>query len=329
MLKRQLVKTCPVVKASRAVMRVPADLVREWAGLLMAEKDCEWLALLTGRREEDGHVVVVEGMIIPSDQERSTALVKLPEGTEPDGVVGVIHSHHGMMARFSGIDEKTLNDRFWSSIVISYQLDSTDDPERWWIGFDYEAVAQVKLPCGNLGRVEMELRVDEGPRGLFEVKSPKRGATTLQDLPIHNLGDCPSHAPRQVDDWSVKWGMGCGLELDGTYPIRGVLGQTCERRAELPPEKGKSGWKETPMTVEKQSILTPEEELELAILGEKPFHAMTDEEFDRWCELEDRELASEPVKVVDKRGQGERWVEEDEAWEAYRRTYFELQREEN
>lgn len=343
MFKRQLVKSCPIVQASQAVMRVPIELVREWAGLLYAEKDCEWLALLTGRREQDGYLVEVEGMIIPQNQQRSMGHVKLPEGTEPEGVVGVIHSHHGMGAQFSGTDIATLNNRFWSSIVISYALDNVDDPERWWMGFDYEAVAQVKLPCGNLGMVKAEIEVVGAPPETFEAKTPYRAAPDFYPL-HHEIGDCPSTKVRMVNEWQADIKMGCGMETADSSPIMGAIGSTVERKGELPAPhitwvpaaQGKGKGNVQPIS----TALTPSEVVELGKLANKSFQEMTDAEFDRWCELEDREWASGPemYQYGEQIGQlssresnlevGEQWVQEDAAWEAYQRTYFELQREE-
>lgn len=330
MFKRTIVKTCPVVKASRAVMRVPADLIREWNGLLRAEKDCEWLGLLIGKRSQDGLLVEVEGMIIPQNQERSAAEVKLPEGPEPDGVVGVIHSHHHMGARFSGIDWSTLNNRFWSSIVISYALEGVDDPERWWMGFDYEAVAQIKLPCGQLGMVEVEVEVVGGPEGTFLPKSILR-AGTLQHFVVDDLGDCPHATPVMVDDWRARLEVKCGIQMEEVSPIQGALGETTAMLADLPPRKV---WSPAPYkgggkgytVVDKRggvSRLTAAEEKELDTLAEMPFHEMTDAQFERWCELDDKQWDTQAQKAW----AGEQWPEEDAAWAAYQRTYFDLQKE--
>lgn len=342
MFKRQIVKSCPVVKASRAVMRVPADLVREWNGLLRAERDCEWLALLTGTRSEDGLLVEIDGMIIPQNQERSVGMVKLPEGDEPDGVVGVIHSHHSMGAKFSGIDWSTLNNRFWSSIVISYALDSVTDNERWWMGFDYEAVAQFKLPCGSLGMVEMEVEVVGAPENTFIKKWPKKGTEELTPW-VDDAGDCPNTKVEMIDEWRASWKMDCGLESADISPIQGALGETTSLLSELPPAKvwqpaltpkgkGDKGW----TTVdERQSVapisgLTRMEETEMDTLALIPYYDMTDAEFDRWCELEDKERGETRVDTPGACAaaqQGEKWVQEDAAWEAYQRTYFEMQME--
>jgi len=339
MFKRTIVKTCPVVKASRAIMRVPADLVREWNGLLRAEKDCEWLALLTGERSEGGLLVEIDGMIIPQNQERSVAQVILPEGDEPERVVGVIHSHHGMGATFSGIDWATLNNRFWSSIVISYQLDDVTDPERWWMGFDYEAVAQVKLPCGQLGMVEVEVEVVGGPEGKFVPKGFYRPHH------FHNLveeeGDCPHVIPMLVDDWTARLEMKCGIRRAEEMAIQGALGETTALLSELPPAKvwkpapangtGGKGW----TTVDKRqsaqvSPLTYAEVAEMTELAKLGFNEMTDAQFERWCELEDKEWGETrvdtPAAYAASR-QGEQWVQEDAAWAAYQQTYFDLQRE--
>lgn len=341
MFKRTIIKTCPVVKASRAVMRVPADLVREWNGLLRAEKDCEWLALLTGERSEDGLLVEIDGMIIPQNQERSVAQVILPEGDEPERVVGVIHSHHGMGATFSGIDWATLNNRFWSSIVISYALDEVTDNERWWCGFDYEAVAQVKLPCGSLGMVEVEMEVVGGPEGTFQSKAIKRGKSELTSW-VDDAGDCPNTRVEMIDDWRASWEMECGLEIANSSPIQGALGETTALLSELPPAKvwkpapakgaGGKGW----TTVDKRqsaqaSPLTAAEEAEMLELAKIDFNAMTNAQFERWCELEDKEWG-EPrgtytPLVQEITRQGEQWVQEDAAWAAYQRTYFDLQKE--
>lgn len=330
MFKRTIVKSCPVVKASRAVMRVPADLVREWNGLLRAEKDCEWLGLLTGTRSQDGLLVEIDGMIIPQNQERSAAAATLPEGPEPDGVVGVIHSHHHMGARFSGIDWSTLNNRFWSSIVISYALDGVEDTERWWMGFDYEAVAQIKLPCGALGMVEVEVEVTGAPDDMFDSKEiiqPSR----IKGLTVDDPGDCPNTKIEIIDQWRAKWMTGCGLEVGDASPIQGALGETTALLPELPapkvwsPAPYKGGGKDYTVIDKRGGVsrLTTAEEKELDTLAEMPIHEMTDAQFERWCELDDKQWDTQGQKAW----AGEQWPEEDAAWAAYRETYFDLQRE--
>lgn len=168
MFNLKVVQNCPVTRASQGRVTMPQWLLAELVGTLDREKGQEWLILLTGFRSPDGMDIQVTGTSVPSDQKRTPTHVHIDPivyggsvvGQEhlTERIIGALHSHNEMSAVFSGTDDKDINQKFEVSIVISSRI--TDD-ESTWLGFSYDAVGKVKLPCGSLGMVNFRL-VPEG-----------------------------------------------------------------------------------------------------------------------------------------------------------------------
>src|SRR5687767_10262531 len=154
-----VIKDCPVIRASRGIITFDKDAIAMIAGAVR-DRD-EWAVFLNGTRSADGFVVNVDRLTVPS-QIRGGADVDIPEQTIADDVVGVMHSHHHMGAFFSGTDERSLNPRFPSSVVVAIANNN--------LGFAYKAEGKVVLPCGSIGRVEFRVGVrDVGKRFMPEV----------------------------------------------------------------------------------------------------------------------------------------------------------------
>lgn len=238
-----IIKSCPITTLSQGVVRMPARLVAELAGTVRAEKEMEWLILLTGEIKQDGWEVIVDGYFVPDWQKRSVAHVRIDDfddggvavirdgkftraDSEYDRVVGVCHSHHGMGATFSSTDDKELNPNFPFSIVISY---NQTDEESVLLGWSYQAVGKAKLPCESLGYVPFRVDVadcEEWPKPEVVVGQHQG--------PVTSFGGCQNQVIVPVSALRQQRQAACGLQASKPEPIPSVFGQTTEIVPELP-----------------------------------------------------------------------------------------------
>ena len=81
----------------------------------------EWLAYLVGKVDHKSQQVLVEDLVIPDSQQVTSGNVYDVEygWNEGKAIIGVIHSHHGMGAFFSGTDDAYINQNHDVSIVVS------------------------------------------------------------------------------------------------------------------------------------------------------------------------------------------------------------------
>ena len=248
MFKTQVVKNCPVTRASQGRLTLPPWLIADIVGTLEREKGQEWLIFLHGTRSEDGFEVAIDRITIPQDQKRHSTEVEVGDSDKIEDVLGVLHSHHSMSAKFSHTDDTKLNPRFDISIVVSENL---VDDESTWLGFSYEAEGGVRLPCGAKGRVSFFIQ----PKGVED--------WPLQYDPVidvdegdHSLGDCcnilmgESERGRfYVDEWPK-----CELVPTETHLNWAVLGRGTEDIHKALPKPVSNrviygGWKsQTPTT---------------------------------------------------------------------------------
>lgn len=101
----------------------------------------EWLAYLTGDKE----TMIVSDMIIPK-QSVSTANVFVIERPVDENIIGVIHSHHGMGAFFSGTDDSYINMNNDMSIVVAHN--------------GYKAIVKWKTPCGHICFIDATVNIE-------------------------------------------------------------------------------------------------------------------------------------------------------------------------
>lgn len=206
-----VVTSCPVVKASGAVIYLHPDVVRRINGLLEAESGLEWAAIGRGWTSPSGSDIFITELWIPP-QSRSVAAVDIAEIDLTPQDVCVFHSHHHMGAFFSGTDLNRLNPRFPASVVVA-ELGPQSSPVEQAYGFAYEATALIALPCKSIGRVNAGLAsplsvVDwDIPEGYgkdfidWEEKSiPLDAINATKDtkLDVTFVGDCPNvrtHTP--------------------------------------------------------------------------------------------------------------------------------------
>jgi len=206
-IKIPMVKSCPHVKPSKGIVRLSSELISMLAAAV-DDKD-EWAIILKGTRSDDGYDATVTSFWLP-EQDRSGGHVSVKEydGFEIiDGVVkqddniGVIHSHNSMGAFFSSLDRDKLNPRYPISIVVAQPKNTLK-----YLGFAYEAVGKIKLPCGTTAEVPFSIQPLEGPT-LFEITR----FAVPEGNEVKDLGDCPHHENEPKDQYHVQLKAKCGL----------------------------------------------------------------------------------------------------------------------
>lgn len=195
MFKVNRVNSCPVSRASMGVITFTPEHIGMIAGA--ARHKLEWALLLHGERSADGFEVTVTDFTVPP-QYRGSADVELPEMDLAADVVGVMHLHPWWSSpHFSGIDRDTLNPRFPSSVVVSPSTNS--------LGFAWEAVGKVTLPCKALGQVDFEVAVEGVERFAAE---PVRATHGLEN----EVKGCEHWQwVDGSDEWTGKIATDCGL----------------------------------------------------------------------------------------------------------------------
>ena len=106
----------------------------------------EWLGFLVGEANE--REVYVIDLVIP-DQEADSTSCETKE-PEPEGCVGVIHSHHSMGTFFSRTDQDSVNLNNPVSVVVSMTNGT----------LEFEAVAKTQVACGAWAVTPTEVRLD-------------------------------------------------------------------------------------------------------------------------------------------------------------------------
>jgi proteasome lid subunit RPN8/RPN11 len=251
------VKDCPVTRASVGRVRVKKWILGELLGTLLREPSQEWAVWLVGTRSENGLDVVVDGAKVPT-QRRSVGNVVIPQMEIPSEVVGVLHSHHGMGAFFSGTDNQEFNTRYALSIVISSKYDQNEKPATWF-GFRYKAEGRVLLPCGGLGVVPFVMEPLEEFEGWPRVE-PKLEAS--EEAMKKGLGDCNSKGSTADDrDLYVRLKGTCGVEANAVTPKYGAFGVGAGNMAKLLSEpvvdvdrghKGSKDWRAKEAAADKE-----------------------------------------------------------------------------
>lgn len=206
MFSLKVIKDCPHTRAGMGVVHMTHPIISAIAGAV--QDNIEWLVMLTGKRSDDGLTVHVTGTKVPL-QYRCSALCGLVDEAPIDPeVVGVLHSHHSMMARFSTTDDTTFNTRFPLSIVVSQLGYFAKAEASMLLGFDYSAEGRAYLPCGALGVVKYTLLPDP-----MVADWPIKAEASLQGV-NGPLGDCPHYKDTQ-EGLSVHRTASCGLKHDG------------------------------------------------------------------------------------------------------------------
>ena len=143
-----VVSQCPHTSTGRGVLKLSHGVIAIFAGAVFDK--IEWMALMTGTRSEDGLDITVTGLRIPLQTRNAVNCEFVNLEPLDSDVVGVVHSHHHMTARFSNTDDTQLNPKFPVSIVLA-QLRANDSDIEQLFGFSYQAEGRAALPCGTLG----------------------------------------------------------------------------------------------------------------------------------------------------------------------------------
>jgi len=135
-------------KAPESVKVKIHRLVSEKISILMdLFPTTEWLGYLTGMNEND--IIIVNDILIPTQTASSGSVTNI-DFSVPNGIsiIGVIHSHHGIGAFFSGTDNEWINQNHNLSIVVS--KDKMLGQVRW------------KTPCNGLKIINADISIDFG-----------------------------------------------------------------------------------------------------------------------------------------------------------------------
>lgn len=189
MIEIKIVEDCPHTVTSGQI-HLPHRLIAALAGAVRDKQ--EWMALLKGTRRPDGMIISVTGFKVP-DHYRSVGNVELMR-REPltSDIVGVVHSHHDFIAKFSHTDRTELNTRFPVSIVIAKPRQSSSD-EFYSLGFDYAAEGKVTLPCGSVGQINFFVVPTPVPANWVPIRP-----ANFENPNTNSLGDCGSKRTRRT-----------------------------------------------------------------------------------------------------------------------------------
>jgi hypothetical protein len=252
MVKLPIAHECPHTRKASGVILLQPDLVAALSGAVH-DKD-EWAIVLQGTKSDDGYEITVTGYRLPV-QERtgghvdlSKDIVQTPFSNPKGNDVAVLHSHCDFGARFSTLDVDKLNTRYPASIVVSQSKTAL-------LGFDYQAVGKVTLPCGGKGEIDFYIQPVGGP----QLAQVSRVTHDEKDL-----GDCIRFQNVAEDFWQVQWRGDCGL-LEPTAPkpaAFGVSNDLLNVVAQLPREKKVTGfnnsgiqrWQQKAFTERKEAV---------------------------------------------------------------------------
>lgn len=205
----ETVYRCPVARKSVGVLVIPPDILGALAGAV--EDKWEWLGLFRGRTERRGLVGIVEELLIPEMQKRdgSTCSIdeSLMEPADREGIIGVIHSHHRMQAKFSPTDlgKEGLCTQYPISLVISTSYPHNNDKlrdEAEALGFAYELVMRPRAECGAFLKVQGKI-VPQGYDDWFfgtEPEIPDVGIDGKITLSAADLEDCERYVLAGASD---------------------------------------------------------------------------------------------------------------------------------
>ena len=128
---------CSLVKTPTIYIE---PIPRSKIGLLMeAYPGQEWLAYLMGEKKVDDFFV--EDISVPPHAEASGGSAEAVPFHQPEGCLGVIHSHHSMGAFHSGTDNDYVDRNFPVSVTVAKDNQGN---------LSYDAVSLMTTPCGKL-----------------------------------------------------------------------------------------------------------------------------------------------------------------------------------
>lgn len=128
---------CPdTVEAAVPAIHTTLSLFRKWIDLTLVY-DTEWIALLTGKQDEQTGVYTIEDMYFPPQTATPGSVDVAEEFTPRAGTVGAVHSHVNMAVFFSSVDLAHSN---WPVEIVVNRYG------------EYKAAVRHKLGCGRYAK---------------------------------------------------------------------------------------------------------------------------------------------------------------------------------
>lgn len=180
---------CPEIADREVVLTIEArDKIQAMMG---AMGRIEWLGFLLGRENEDGWEV--SDIFIPKQEVTSATAKPTGANQEPEGTIGIIHSHHTMGTTFSGTDETHANGNFDVSLVVSSDM-------------KFGATARIETSCGRLANVSLKVLVytkdNEFGDWAEKMKAEKIEEKTYVYKSYSGYNDYDGYS---WDNWGRKW----------------------------------------------------------------------------------------------------------------------------
>lgn len=228
----ETVYKCPVARHTTGVLIIPPVIIGALAGAV--EDRWEWLALFRGRTEQRGLVGIVEELLVPPMQKRDTGTCSIDESLmipeDREGIIGVVHSHHNMQAKFSHTDlgKGGLCQQYPISLVISTSYPPNQGKlreEAEAFGFAYELVMRPRAECGAFLKVHGKIVPEGYDDWLFGVEPelPDKGENGMYNLQAPDLEDCQRFVQTESSDRYYRQRMGnCGC-IETTKHIRKMI----------------------------------------------------------------------------------------------------------
>lgn len=130
--KEETVSACGLVEDAEILLSPTAHSKIE---TLLFTIDTEWLAFLVGKQE--GTTVTISDIVVP-EQEVAHSYCETVEA-EPEGYVGIIHSHHTLGVFRSTTDKDSVDTNNVVSIIVGRKNGT----------MEYDAVMRSQTPCGK------------------------------------------------------------------------------------------------------------------------------------------------------------------------------------
>lgn len=236
---------CPIAKLTRGTLVIPPAIISAIVG---ATRDShEWLALFRGYTEQDGLVGIVEELLVPGGQKRtgSTCSIdeKLMAPEDRVGIIGVVHSHHSMSAKFSGTDLGVggLCRQYPISLVVGSSMpytkgDEYDEAEM--LGISYQLVIRHRAACGaylkSPGKI-VPAGYDDWPFGITPEEVPV-GTHGWYEFDVKDLEDCQRYQEGEGSTrYKIQRQANCGVKETNLHNRRKIFGMTGDEIISLLP----------------------------------------------------------------------------------------------
>lgn len=311
----ETVYRCPVAVKTVGVLVIPPAIIGALAGAV--EDKWEWLALFRGRTEQNGLVGIVEELLVPEMQIRDGSTCSIDERLmAPEdrvGIIGVVHSHHSMSAKFSPTDlgKGGLCTQYPISLVISTTYPYNNKAlleEAQAFGFAYELVMRPRADCGAYLKVHGKIVPEGYDDWLYgtEPEIPARSANGDYNLVAPDLEDCQRFSLGGDSDRYYRQRIGnCGCVETTKHIRKMIFGRNGDDIIDALPEpdikppknnKSHAGYNAVSKGGQQMKLLGPVKDSEnINPYDEGP----TDEELSKWKQILDDADAYDAIAAAD------------------------------